>query len=357
VNAPAKAAALPPIGSAKPLRLLIVDDSPIARSVLARMVAPHEAFEVTASVGSAAEALEALERAPADIVLLDLDMPGTGGLQALPPILASGARVLVVSSSCEDGTEASVAALALGAADTLAKPGPGQPPALFSAALVDRIKRVGGIGGDFVAAPDLGELVLRNPSEGKLDCLALGGSTGGLHAITGFLRALPPALRTPILITQHLPAAFMPFFARQVEAAAGRPAKVAAEGDRLGEGAILIAPGDAHLVPARQGERVIVSLDEEPAPGGYRPSVDRMLAAVAETFGPAAAAIVFSGMGRDGLAGARSVAAQGGTVLAQDRDTSAVWGMPRAVAEAGLASAVRPPAQLAALVAARAALR
>jgi two-component system chemotaxis response regulator CheB len=321
------------------------------------MVAPHEALEVTGSVGSAAEALEALGQAPADIVLLDLDMPGTGGLQALPPILASGARVLVVSSSCEDGTEASVAALALGAADTLAKPGPGQPPALFSAALVDRIKRIGGIGEDSATPPEGGELFLRNPSEGSLECLALGGSTGGLHAITGFLRALPDGLRTPILITQHLPSAFMPFFARQVEAAAGRRARVASEGDVIDEGAILIAPGDAHLVPVRKGEQVVVSLDTAPAPGGYQPSLDRMLDAVAHTFGPAAAAIVFSGMGRDGLAGARTIAAQGGTVLAQDRDTSAVWGMPRAIAEAGLASAVRPPAELAALVAARAAIR
>ena len=336
---------------------MIVDDSPVARSVLERMVAGHEQFRVTASVGSAAEALAALQAAPADIVLLDLDMPGTGGFEALPTLVASGAQVLVVSSACEDGTEASVAAMALGAADTLAKPGPGQPPALFSTALVDRLKRIGGISEGETPQTEPGALLLRDPSEGPLECLALGGSTGGLHAITAFLRALPASLRIPILITQHLPPAFMPFFARQVEAAAGRRACVASEGDAIVAGSILIAPGEAHLVPVRSGERVRVVLDETPAPNGYRPSLDNMLGAVAETYGPGAAAIVFSGMGRDGLAGARTLVEQGGTVIAQDRDTSAVCGMPRAVAEAGLASAIGRPAELARLVAARGPLR
>jgi two-component system chemotaxis response regulator CheB len=317
------------------------------------MIAPHGAFEVAGSAGGGDEALAVLAHQPADIVLLDLDMPGTSGLQALAPILATGARVLIVSSSCEEGAEASVAALALGAADTLAKPGAGVAAASFSAALVERLKRIGGIEEPRGPAAEAPIFTLRDASVGPLDCLVLGGSTGGLHAVTAFLRALPPSFDAPILITQHLPAAFMPFFARQIEAAAGRRAEIAGDGHCVGPGSILIAPGDSHLLVERQGNNVLARLAPQAARGGYCPSVDRMIEAAADAYGEGTMAVLFSGMGRDGLAGARKLAERGGTVVAQDRESSAVWGMPRAVAEAGLASAVLPPAELAQLAAAR----
>ena len=339
-------------GRTRPLRLLIVDDSPIARAVLARMIAPQPAFQVVGSAGGGDEALAVLAAAPADIVLLDLDMPGTSGLQALPAIVATGARVLVVSSSCERGSGAAAEALALGAAGILPKPGPGQPAASFSAALLERLQRVGGLG-EAVAAVPAPAFPLRAAGEGPLHCLLVGASTGGLHPLAALLRALPAGFDAPILITQHLPAAFMPFFARQVQAAAGRPARIAGDGDPVLPGSILIAPGDAHLAPQRNGAATCVRLETAPAPGGCCPSVDRMIEAAAAAYGAAATAVLLSGMGCDGLAGARALVARGGTVIAQDRASSALWGMPGAVAQAGLASAVLPPADLAALAAAR----
>jgi two-component system, chemotaxis family, protein-glutamate methylesterase/glutaminase len=187
----------------------------------------------------------------------------------------------------------------------------------------------------------------------KLGCLALGASTGGLHAIGEFLRALPSRVGAPILITQHLPPVFMPFFARQIEAASGRTSRVAEDGMALQAEQILIAPGEAHLGLERVGSVVKVRLSETPASSGCLPSVDPMLWAVSETYGKNGVAVIFSGMGRDGLVGSARIVDRGGTVLVQDQRSSAVWGMPRAVAEAGLAAAAAGPAELARRIAAR----
>ena len=336
---------------AAPVRLMIVDDSPIARAVLSRMLSSYKEFEVVALAGNAGEALDALATLSVDIVLLDVEMPGTSGLEALPEILrrGNGARVLIVSSLAEDGAASTVRALALGAADTLPKPGTGNFGGRFSEVLADRLRRIGRSQRDTPEAPPQPgpSLTLRAMPQAKLSCLALGASTGGLHALGEFLRALPPRIDAPILITQHLPAVFMPFFARQIEAASGRPALVAAEGQALRPDLILIAPGDAHLTLERTGVRVSVKLDRTASSSGCLPSVDPMLRSLGEVYGKGGVGVVLSGMGRDGLIGSVRLVEQGGAVIAQDRETSAVWGMPRAVAEAGLASAVLPPAQLA----------
>jgi len=333
---------------------MIVDDSPVARAVLARMLAPHEDLQVVALAGNAHEALDALGGTRIDIVLLDIEMPGTSGLEALPEILrrGQGARVLVVSSACDEGAEAVVKALSLGAADTLPKPGTGRFAGRFSDELVDRLRRIGPAARIGQTAP-LDTLRLRPASEQKLGCLALGASTGGLHAVTGLLRALPAMVRAPILVTQHLPAVFMPFFARQIEAACGRSTRVAEEGLALQAEEVVLARGDAHLALEQRGSRILVRLDGARAASGFLPSVDVMFDSVAAVYGRSAVGVVLSGMGRDGLTGSHALAAAGGVILAQDQFSSAIWGMPRAVAEAGLASAVLPPRDLARRVAKR----
>lgn len=344
-----------------PIRLMIVDDSPIARAVLSRMLAAHEDFVVVAQAGNAEEALAALRTVMVDTILLDVEMPGTSGLEVLPRLLerGAGARVLIVSSLCESGAEASVRALALGAADTLPKPGAGSFAGRFSDVLADRIRRIGRAAipsrHDEAAAsvPDAPSLSLRAMPQHRLACLALGASTGGLHALGEFLRALPERTSAPILITQHLPPVFMPFFARQIEAASGRLARVAEDGMPLRAEEILVAPGDAHLRLERAGSANRVKLCRVPASSGCLPSVDPMLWSVGDVYGRGAIGVIFTGMGRDGLFGSARLVEAGGAVLVQDQDSSAVWGMPRAVAEAGLASAVLPPAELARRVADR----
>jgi len=358
-------AAAPAIAAARstadppPLRLMIVDDSAIARAVLSRMVSSQKDMEVVALAANVQEALAALQRTRFDIVLLDVEMPGMSGLDAIPEILrrGKGARIIVVSSIADEGAETAVRALALGAADTLPKPGAGNFGGRFAEVLCERLRRIGASPNQsMLPAADLAEPVsftLRPAQDSRLGCRALGASTGGLHALSEFLRALPTRISSPILITQHLPPVFMPYFARQIEAASGRPAAVAEEGAVLTPERILIAPGDGHLALERVGSQVQVRLTTAPASSGCMPSVDTMLWSVSEVYGRNGVAVVFSGMGRDGLVGSARIADRGGVVLVQNQQSSAVWGMPRAVAEAGLASAVLAPAELARRVAAR----
>ena len=344
-----------------PVRLMIVDDSQIARSVLSRMISQHKDFEIVATAGNAAEALDALKSVEVDIVLLDVEMPGTSGLDALPDILRAGrgARVLIVSSLAEDGAETTVRALALGAADTLPKPGTNSFQGRFSDILVQRLRTIGGVPSDSAEPPKPAATApapvrLRAMPSERLGCLALGASTGGLHALSEFLRALPTNIGAPILITQHLPPVFMPFFARQIEAASGRLTHLAEEGTLLQPERILIAPGDAHIELKRNAGDVFVRLSQAAVSSGCKPSADPMLWSMGEAYAGAGLGVVFSGMGRDGLVGSARLVNNGGAVIVQNEETSAVWGMPRAIAEAGLASAVLSPADLAKRVAARA---
>jgi two-component system chemotaxis response regulator CheB len=340
---------------------MIVDDSTVARAVLSRMIAAHDDFEIVALAGSAREALDALKTVRADVILLDVEMPGGSGLEALPDILrmGRGARVLIVSSMAENGAETTVKALALGAADTLPKPGIGNFAGRFSLVLADRLRRIGRAEREPAPAPDdeTPPLRLRDMADGPLGCVALAASTGGLPALFEFLRPLPKKIGAPILVTQHLPPIFMSHFARQLAAASGRRARVVDNGALIEDDIIHVAPGEAHLCVEPSKDGVRVRLDIRRVASGCRPSADPMLASVGEVYGPAAIGIMLSGMGRDGLIGSRRLVDSGGAMLAQDRHSAAVWGMPRVVAEAGLASAVLPPAELARRVAERASWR
>lgn len=344
-----------PAALARPVRVMIVDDSAVARTVLARMIGADSRLEVAETATSAAEALRLLEISTVDVVLLDLDMPGASGVEALPAIVrcGRGARVLVLSACCEEGGGLAREALATGASDILAKPGATAFAGSFSKVLADRLVRLGAASREAPADPPAASaapISLRPMPQGDIACLALGASTGGIQALLAFFAALPPRIGLPILITQHLPPFFLPYFAAQMEAGSGRPARLAADGMALQPDTILIAPGDAHLGLAFGEGGVQIRLDREIV-ARSTPSVDHMLRSAAEAFGAGALGVVFTGMGRDGLAGSAALVGRGGAVMVQDAESSAVWGMPRAVAEAGLASAVLPPAGLARCIA------
>ena len=164
---------------------------------------------------------------------------------------------------------------------------------------------------------------------------------------------LPKRIGVPILVTQHLPAPFMPVFARQLRAASLREAMVAEDGMPLLPDRILLAPGDAHLTVEAVGDSALVRLTHERSPSGCLPSVDPMFASVGNVYGAGALGVILTGMGRDGVEGAGRLVASGGAVLAQDEASSAVWGMPRAVLEAGLACAALSPDKIARRIAGR----
>ena len=351
----ARKAAVPQGPQARPIRLMIVDDSMVARAVLSRMVEVGGGIEIAAVAGTAEDAVEALAHVSVDVILLDLEMPGAGGLARLPEILerARGARVLIVSSLAGEGAAETLQALALGAADTLLKPGTGRFQGRFSEILMGKIRALGQADDPADDAPVAVGPPLCAMGTEPLGLLAIGASTGGIHALGRFFSGLPAAIHAPILVTQHLPVPFMSVFARQLTTAAGRPARIAREGMPLLADEITIAPGDAHLtVEERRGE-LVVRLTSGRQTSGCLPSVDPMLASLAACRRPGTVAVILSGMGRDGVEGAAALVAAGGSVLVQDEGSSAVWGMPRAVAEAGLAAAILPPERLARRVASR----
>ena len=343
--------------SRRPIRLMIVDDSMVARAVLSRMIDVDGSFEISAIAGTAEDAIEALGQVMVDIVLLDLEMPGVGGLKALPRILeaAKGAKVLIVSSLAEEGAEETVAALALGAADTLPKPGTGRFNGRFSEVLLGKLRELGYADRSSIPATPFKQppRAVAVQSSQPLKLLAVGASTGGIHALGAFFAALPKRIGVPILVTQHLPPAFMNVFARQLSVAAGREAVVAEEGTRLLPDRIVVAPGEAHLLVDEINGVLIARLLKAKVSSGCMPSVDPMLASAGAVLGGGALGVVLTGMGRDGAEGARKLVEAGGSVMAQDEASSAVWGMPRAVADAGLACAILPPDKLAGRVASR----
>ena len=338
---------------------MIVDDSMVARAVLSRMIEADGAFEIAAVAGTAEDAVDALNEVRVDIVLLDLEMPGAGGLKSIPQIVraAAGAKVMIVSSLAEQGAEETVAALALGAADTLPKPGTGRFNGRFSEVLLGKLKALGYAStlDERTNAPAQRGLqaALRPMPTDPIELLAIGASTGGIHALGVLFHALPPPIGIPILVTQHLPEPFMAVFARQLGNAAKREAMVAQDGLELRPDRIILAPGDAHLTVDSSGNRPVARLTHGRSVSGCMPSLDPMFASVAAAYGPGALGVVLTGMGRDGVEGASRIVASGGSILAQDEDSCAVWGMPRAILEAGLACSILPPDKIARRIASR----
>ena len=346
------AAAVAPAG--RDARILIVDDSAVARAVMGRMIAAKSTLVIAGAVPDARQALAFLKTARVDAIVLDIEMPGVDGLTALPDLIAAGrgAKILVVSSSCDDGGTAAIQALAQGAADTLVKPGSGAFAGRFAEVLVEKLTRMLEAEQTIPAAmtPSLPVASMA----GGFDIVAVGASTGGIHALSLMLREIPPSFELPILITQHLPKSFMPYFAAQVAVLARRPCDVALDRMRIRPGRVIIAPGDAHLRVVSLGEGAAgIRLTHEASRSGCLPSVDPMFDSLAGVYGARALCVVLSGMGRDGSEGAQRIVAAGGSVVVQDRDSSVVWGMPGAVAAAGAARAILPPEEIGRLIATR----
>lgn len=334
-------------------RVLIVDDSVVARAVIGRMIDGAPGFAVAGAVSDAHAAMAFLQTGRVDLILLDIEMPGVDGLTALPDLMVAGrgARILVVSSSCAEGAAATIQALTLGAADTLVKPGVGNFVGRFAEVLLEKLARLVDVAP--VAALPMATRIARPSPGADFDIVAIGASTGGIHALGQLLRALPASFQVPILITQHLPPSFMPYFATQLAVLGSRAALVASDHMRIQPGKIYVAPGDAHMRCTPFTDGVALRLSTEKSISGCLPSVDPMFEAVAVTYGARALGIVLSGMGRDGAAGAQTLAKAGGVIIAQDQKSSVVWGMPGAVVSGGCADAVMPPDQIGQFVAAR----
>lgn len=354
---PAKPARPPARSTASgqgPIRVMLVDDSITARTVLSRIIERQADMAVAATASSAEQALGLLRTVEVDVILLDLEMPGIGGLGALPAIIAAarGARIMVVSALTVAGAKHTVQALSLGAADTLVKPSVGGFDEAYRNALAGKIRLLADPATDAARAAAKPAPTIRPVSRKSVSVIAIGASTGGIHALGKLLGALPHRLDVPIVVTQHLPGSFMEVFAQQISRMCNYQPEVARDGTRVRPGQLLVAPGHAHMTLAQDRDGLAVRLNRAPAASGCTPSVDPMFASLARVLGPHVVAVLLSGMGRDGLEGARNIVDAGGSIFAQDEASSAVWGMPRAVVDAGLASAILPPEQIAARIAA-----
>lgn len=330
------------------IRVLMVDDSVVVRSVVQRILEDQADIELVCTAGHLNDAYAYLADQAVDIVLLDHEMPGQKGLDALPEMLKStrDGHVIMLSSHCQRGSKIAVAALSLGASDAIAKPASGEAGAGFASQLLSRIRRLAAA--RRYRLSENAPIALRPlPENFRATCIGIGASTGGIHALADLLGALEGRPDVPILVTQHLPAQFMAHYARQVARMTNLPVSVARDGDDLLPAHVTIAPGDASLSCRRDGERIRIALTDAHDPHSMaRPSVNLMFDGMARSFGAGALGIVLTGIGRDGTAGGQEIVRQGGAILAQDRASSTIWGMPSSVAREGLASDMLPPTEM-----------
>jgi len=352
------AAAAPSAPAVAPVRVLICDDSATVRALLARMLAADGGVRVVAQAGNGQEAIAALDRLPArdrpQVVLLDLEMPVMDGMTALPLLLRrpEPPAVIVASALTQRGAAAAMGALRAGAVDYVPKPGAtggGIAGTAFRDELLAKIRgwaRVARAPVTPGATPAV--RLVRPVAQRPPVAIGIGASTGGPQALARLVRLLRPAPSVPMLLVQHMPRGFTAMLADHLGRLGGPTVSEATDGEALRPGHLLVAPGDRHLlVEAGTNGTLRARLADTPPENFCRPAVDPMLRSLtAAAHGPVLAAIL-TGMGHDGLLGVRAVAAAGGTVLAQDEASSVVWGMPGAVARAGLATLLAPPEGLA----------
>lgn len=350
-----------------PVRVLIVDDSAVIRGALGRIIDAEPDLKVVTTAPNGRVALDALRHTEVDIVLLDVEMPEMDGLTALPRILAASprTRVIMASSLTQNGAEVTLQALALGAADYITKPAArsgSSTLATMQREIVDKVRAIGraararpmggGVpsadasrrAGTADAAPNAPPTALLASRGGSAvpKVLAIASSTGGPNALAEVLGGLPRDFPLPILITQHMPAVFTAMLAQRLERDAGRPCVEGRDGEPILPNHTYVAPGGFHMVVQTLEAKPFIRLTTTEPENYCRPAADVMLRSVAAIYGASTLAVVLTGMGEDGMRGCRTVHERGGRILVQDEATSVVWGMPGAVANAGLASAILP---------------
>ncbi|TGY87535.1 chemotaxis response regulator protein-glutamate methylesterase [Marinicauda algicola] len=329
-------------------RVLVVDDSAVVRGLVARWIEADERLEVAATCADGEQAVRRAGELQPDLVVLDVEMPRMDGLTALPLILkaAPKAKVIMASTLTRKGGEVTMRALSLGAADYAPKPEAGRVAGAdaYRAELLQKLVALTpGRRARPAAVPAASATPAPRPAfvPGRCELLVIGASTGGPQALREVARVLPRDCRVPVVIVQHMPKLFTAILAEHLSKV-GMPAREAIDGEVLQPGHVYVAPGDFHLTVRGAPGAFTAGLDQTPPVNFCRPAVDPLFASAAEAAGRGLVAAVLTGMGHDGREGARKVRAAGGRVIAQDQATSVVWGMPGAVAEAGLADQILP---------------
>lgn len=355
MNAPLAKPTTAPVKAEAQIRVMVVDDSAAIRGFLTRWIESDPQLKVVGTAHNGKAAVDQVKGINPDIIILDIEMPEMDGIAALPLLLKAcpNSRVIMASTLTRRNAEISLKALSAGATDYVPKPttvGSNDAGEAFRRELVGKIVSIARSrpvrpsttpgAGSSPARPSSGPLKLRPASSALPQILAIGSSTGGPQALGEVMKVIAPGLKVPVVITQHMPPTFTAILAETMSRNTGLVCAEAKTGDMLKPGHVYIAPGDYHmLIKGRNGP---IELTQTAPENFCRPAVDPMLRSISAAYGPAMLTVILTGMGSDGCAGARVVAGGGGTILVQDEATSVVWGMPAAVAHAGLASGIFP---------------
>jgi two-component system chemotaxis response regulator CheB len=331
------------------IRILVVDDAALIRRLICDELTKDPALDVVGTAANGKLALAKLPQLNPDLVILDIEMPEMDGLAALKELRKTYRRlpVIMFSSLTERGATATLDALAFGATDYFAKPATGGLDASLEVIRTQLIPAIKAICGRAHAActpipPTCPPIAPAPRAPSVVEVLALGASTGGPNALAEIFPLLPPDFPVPIVIVQHMPPMFTRLLAERLTAQCPLKVHEATAGATLQPGQAYIAPGDHHMLVVRDGAQRRLMLNQEPPENSCRPAVDPLFRSVAQAFGAQSLAVVLTGMGQDGLRGCQMLREAGGQILAQDEASSVVWGMPGAVARAGLADRILP---------------
>jgi len=344
-------------------RVMVVDDSAVIRGVFAKWLEEDPSIQVVGTASNGSMALKSMVRENPELIVLDIEMPVMDGMTALPKIfeINPNVQVLMASTLTKRNAEISMRALSMGAADYVSKPESNREVSTsmtFQQELIGKVVSLVSSKRRQLGLPlyegkksDIDEQFIpkkaaanapstRRASSAQPEILAVGSSTGGPQALLKFLSGLKEDINIPVLITQHMPATFTNILATHLSRATSHDCKEAQDGDLLEKGKVYIAPGDFHMTLSKKGDDLYISLNQDAPENFCRPSVDVMFRSIVEHYGQKILSVILTGMGHDGLEGSREVVNSGGNLIAQDEETSVVWGMPGAVSQAGLCSAV-----------------
>ncbi|MFB6109755.1 MAG: chemotaxis-specific protein-glutamate methyltransferase CheB [Halodesulfurarchaeum sp.] len=331
-------------------RALVVDDSHFMRTVITDIL-EDAGIEVVAQASNGREAVELVEEHDPDVVTMDVEMPEMDGIEATAAIMdRHPVPIMMLSALTTDGADATLEALDTGAVDFFAK-----PSGTISTDLSNHSERLVRTVESVANSDPTGRPVQKRDSRStgggdyvENPTLVMGASTGGPKIVESILAALPRAADLRILVVQHMPDQFTGRFAKRLDRAAEYDVREAEDGARIGGGEALIAKGDYHMVVSGYSNgRLRVKLEQSEPVHSVRPAIDVTMESVAETITDPVTAVVLTGMGADGAAGVTAIDGAGGTVLAQDEQTSAVFGIPGRAIETGCVDGVYPAEDLA----------
>jgi two-component system, chemotaxis family, protein-glutamate methylesterase/glutaminase len=339
------------------IRVLVVDDSTVIRRLLSDSLVSDPQIEVCGTAAHGKIALSKIPQLNPDIVTLDMEMPEMDGITTLVELrkLYPKLPVIMFSTLTQRGAEATMDALSKGANDYVTKPANvGSVNAAMQSVRDELVPRIKAFCPWSMPAPPAAapfqprNVAAKAPAQSKrIDAVVIGSSTGGPNALQTVLGQLPGNFPVPILIVQHMPPIFTKDLADRLNHLSALTVVEAAQGDAIHPGCVWLAPGDYHMQLGRVGTDVRIRLDQGTPENSCRPAVDVLFRSAAALFGGNLLSVVLTGMGQDGARGCGTIRDAGGQVLIQDQATSVVWGMPGAVARAGLAETTLPLSRIA----------